>query len=202
MPNGLEAGGNLLRELQLRCALPCGAASFALPADNERCQALLVFHVDEGEIEGVEVSGLSIALLADTPGMMIDGGWRVGVYMDEQASEDQANALGAVFSGQKGGPMEDIAPLIGEMLGIERAPIEYSEEGTRHHAKIGDDIEIVVEDFMPEAIGEVSRVTNVAHPANTTLSVAQATTSRIKGFGLDISNEGKNGHSAPFSWAA
>jgi len=49
---------------------------------------------------------------------------------------------------------------------------------------------------------QVSKVTNIAHPANTTLTIARATASRIKGFGLDISNEGKNGHHAPFSWAA
>ncbi len=158
--------------------------------------------MDSGDIEGVDVSGLSVGMLADSPGMMIEGGWKVGVYMDDQATDEQAAALGAVFSGQKGGPMEALAPLIGEMLGIERAPIVYQEDGPRHHAKIGDDIEIVVEDFVPEALGQVSRLTNLAHPVATTLTVARATTSRIKGFGLDISNEGKNGHAAPFSWAA
>jgi len=181
---------------------PCGASSLTLPATNERCLVLFVFHVDSGEIEGVDVSGLSVGMLADSPGMMIEGGWKVGVYMDDQATDEQAAVLGAVFSGQKGGPMEALAPLIGEMLGIERAPIEYLEDGPRHHAKIGDDIEIVVEDFVPEALGQVTRLTNVAHPVATTLTVARATTSRIKGFGLDISNEGKNGHAAPFSWAA
>jgi hypothetical protein len=180
---------------------PCGAASFGLPADNERCHVLLIFHVDRGEIDGVDVSDRSIALLADTPGNMIDGNWRVGVFMDEKASDEQADGLGAVFSGQKGGPMEALAPLIGEMLGVERAAIEYTDDGTRHHARIGDDIEVEIEDFKPEQLGEVTKITNVAHPANTTLTVARATTSRIKGFGLDISNEGKNGHSAPFSWA-
>ncbi|HUK93935.1 MAG TPA: DUF1326 domain-containing protein [Gaiellaceae bacterium] len=181
---------------------PCGASSLTLPATNERCHVLFVFHVEEGEIEGVDVSGLSVGILADSPGMMIEGGWKVGVYLDDKATEAQAEALGAVFSGQKGGPMEALAPLIGELLGVERAPIEFDEDGPRHHAKIGGDIEIVVEDFVPEQLGQVSRLTNVAHPVATTLTVARATTSRIKGFGLDISNEGKNGHAAPFSWAA
>jgi hypothetical protein len=163
---------------------------------------LFVFHMDSGDIEGVDVSGLSVGILADSPGLMIEGGWKVGVSMGEQATDEQAEALGAVFSGQKGGPMEALSALIGEMLGVECAPIEFSEDRSRHHAKIGDDIEIVVEDFVPEALGETTRITNVAHPVATTLTVARATTSRIKGFGLDISNEGKNGHAAPFSWAA
>ncbi len=92
-------------------ACPCGATSFLLPGDNERCVVILVFHVDSGEVEGVDVSGLSLAIVADAPGRMADGNWRVGVVMDEQASQEQAEALGAVFSGQKGGPMEALTPL-------------------------------------------------------------------------------------------
>jgi hypothetical protein len=50
--------------------------------------------------------------------------------------------------------------------------------------------------------GEVSKLTGIFHPANSTLTIAQATTSRVNAFGLEFSNAGKNGHSAPFSWAA
>jgi hypothetical protein len=117
---------------------PCGASSFALPATNDRCNFLMAFHVDSGEIEGGDVSGLSVGIVGDTPGMMVNGGWRVGVLMDEKASSEQAAALGSVFAGQKGGPMEMLAPLIGEMLGVESAPIDYADDGSRHRVKIGD----------------------------------------------------------------
>ena len=180
---------------------PCGASSFALPATNDRCNFLMAFHVDSGEIEGVDVSGLSVAILGDSPGMMVDGGWRVGVLMDEKASEGQAQALAAVFGGQKGGPMEMLAPLIGEMLGLERASIDYADEGSRHRVKIGDFVDIEVEDFVPEGAAEPTRLTGTIHPANSTLTVARATRSRVSAFGLDFSAEGKNGHSAPLSWS-
>jgi hypothetical protein len=65
--------------------------------------------------------------------------------MDEAASQEQAEALGAVFSGQKGGPMEIVAPLVGETLGMEVAPIEYADDGRRHRVKIGDLVDIEVE---------------------------------------------------------
>ena len=102
---------------------PCGASSFLLPATNDRCTFLMAFHIDSGEIDGVDVSDLSVGILGDTPGKMADGGWRVGVLMDEQASEEQAEALAGVFGGQRGGPMGMLAPLIGEMMGVERASI-------------------------------------------------------------------------------
>jgi hypothetical protein len=175
-----------------------------MPADTERCRVVLIFHVDSGEIDGTDVSGLTVGVLADTPPLMANGNWRVGVFMDEAASQEQAEKLGAVFSGQLGGPPELLVPLIGEMLGMVTAPIEYEDDGRRHRVRIGEFAEIEIVDFVPPQTpeGEVSKITEVFHPANSTLTIAQATASRVSAFGLDFANTGKNGHYAPFSWAA
>ena len=180
---------------------PCGASSLVLPADNERCRVVLAFHVEEGEVEGVDVGDLTTVIVADTPQQMTDGNWRLGLLMDARASQEQAQALEAVFGGEKGGPMAMVAPLIGEMLGMETARIDYADDGSRHHVKVEDRIEIDVEDFVPEGETEPSRLTGINHPANSTLTVARATRSHVNAFGLEFSNEGKNGHSAPFSWS-
>ena len=183
---------------------PCTTSGLTMPADAERCRVVLVFHIEGGEVDGVDVSGLTVAMLADTPQVMADGNWRVGVFMDEAASQEQADKLGAVFSGQLGGPMEVLSGLIGENLGTEVAPIEYEDDGRRHRVRIGEFAEIEIEDFVPPQTpeGEVSKLTGVFHPANSTLTMAQATASRVNAFGLEFSHAGKNGHSAPFSWAA
>jgi hypothetical protein len=183
---------------------PCSSSGLTMPADTERCEAMLAFHVDSGEIDGVDVSGLSVALLGDAPALMSEGNWRVGMIMDAAASPEQAEALGAVFSGQKGGPMEGLAPLIGEMLGMETAPIEFVDDGRRHRLKVGDAIRIEVEDFVSpfnEEAGEPIRVSGVGFPSDT-LTVGRATTSQVNVLGLEFANEGKNSFSAPFSWAA
>jgi hypothetical protein len=135
---------------------------------------------------------------------MLTGKWRVGVFMDAAASPQQAEKLGAVFSGQAGGAMAGLVPLIGEMLGMETAPIQYQDEGRRHRIKIGSAVDIEIEDFVPpqSTTGEVSKLTGLFHPANSTLTIAKAARARVKAFGLEFSNDGKNGHSAPFSWAA
>jgi hypothetical protein len=183
---------------------PCTTSGLTKPADAERCRVVLVFHIDFGEVDEVDVSGLTVAVLADTPQVMADGNWRVGVFMDEDANEEQADKLGAVFSGQLGGPMEALSGLIGENLGVEVAPIEYEDDGRRHRVRIGEFAEIEIEDFVPPQTpeGEVSKLTGVFHPANSTLTMAQATTSWVNAFGLEFSHAGKNGHSAPFTWAA
>ena len=183
---------------------PCSTSALTMPADTERCRVVLVFHVDSGEVDGTDVSGLTVGVLADTPPLMANGNWRVGVFMDEAASQEQAEKLGAVFSGQLGGPPELLVPLIGEMLGMVRAPIEYEDDGRRHRVRIGEFAEIEIVDFVPPQTpeGEVSKITGVFHPANSTLTIAQATASRVSAFGLDFANTGENGHYAPFSWAA
>ena len=181
---------------------PCGASSLVLPADKERCQVVLAYHVDSGDIEGVDVSDRTVVVVADTPAQMSDGNWKVGLIMDDGTSEEQGEALGAVFGGQKGGPMEMVASLIGEMLGVENMPITYEDDGFVHRLKVADWIDMEVEDFVPEGESEPSRLTGIHHPSASTLTVARATRSKIEAFGMTFENEGKNGHSAPFSWAA
>jgi hypothetical protein len=181
---------------------PC-TASLALGADYDRCRVTLVFNVTNGDVEGTDVSGLAVAAVADTPKVMTDGNWRLGVFIDADASDEQADKLGAVFGGQLGGPMEALGPLVGENLGVERAPIEVREDGLRHSVKIGDAIDFEIEDVVPFGVetGEPARLVGIFHPAGSELTVSKATRSSINAFGIEY--EGKAGFStSQFSWAA
>jgi hypothetical protein len=105
------------------------------------------------------------------------------------------------LSGQLGGPPAMLGPLIGEMLGVEKTPITYSEDGRGHHVRIGDDIDVGVEDFVAAEGHDPVQLTNVFHPSNTTLTVAPAHAAHLSTFGIDWGHEGQSGFSAPFSWA-
>jgi hypothetical protein len=181
---------------------PC-TASLAFGATHERCRVTLVFNVKDGEVEGTDVGGLTVAAVADTPKVMTDGNWRLGVFIDAAASDEQAEKLGAVFSGALGGPMQALGPLIGESLGVERAPIEVREEGLRHSIRIGDAVDFEIEDVVPfgSETGEPARLVGIFHPAGSELTVAHATRSKIDAFGIQY--EGNSAFSrSPFSWAA
>jgi hypothetical protein len=125
------------------------------------------------------------------------------LFLDAKASEAQGAKLAGVFSGQMGGPMSGLAPLISEMLGIEKASIEYSNEGRRHRVKIGEtvgsEVADIVSPFDPD--GPAPKLTGVHHPASSTLTVARGVESRIAAFGYEIALRGTSGFSAPFSWA-
>jgi hypothetical protein len=186
------------------CDVPCPCTvSLALGATQDRCNATLIFRVKNGNVDGVDVSGLAVAAVVDSPKVMSEGNWKLGVFIDAAASDEQAEALGGVFSGALGGPMEALGPLVSENLGVERAPIEIREDGLTHSVKIGDAVDIEVEDVVPFGVesGEPARLTGIFHPAGTELTIAQATRASIDAFG--ISYTGKSALSTSnFAWAA
>jgi hypothetical protein len=197
-----QIAGTYFETCSCEVVCPC-TASLALGADYDRCKVTLVFNVRDGDVEGTDVSGLTVAAVADTPKVMSEGNWRLGVFIDAAASDQQAEKLGAVFSGQLGGPMEALGPLVSENLGVERAPIEVREEGLRHSVRIGDAVDFEIEDVVPFGVesGEPARLTGIFHPAGSELTIAKATRSNISAFGVEY--EGKAAFStSKFAWAA
>jgi hypothetical protein len=185
---------------ELMC--PCNL-SFDHGATYDYCRATLGFNIREGAVDGTDVAGRKVVVIADTPKVMTEGNWRVGVYIDDGASDDQFDKLVQVFSGQLGGPMAGLAPLIGEMLGVERAAIEMDDDGLNHSVKVGDTIEFAIEDIVPFGVetGEPVRFSGMFHPVASDLTMAEAKRSQINAFGIEY--EGKTGVShADFAWAS
>jgi hypothetical protein len=185
---------------ELMC--PCNL-SLDHGATYDFCRVVLFFDIREGDIEGTDIAGRRVALIADTPKVMTEGNWRLGVYVDDQANDEQLDKLIKVFGGQLGGPMGALAPLVGEVVGVERAAIEVSDDGLRHSVRVADTIDFEVEDVVPFGVetGEPVRFHGMFHPVASDLVMAEAKRSRINAFG--ISFEGKTGLStSEFSWAA
>ncbi len=181
---------------------PCNM-SFDHGATYDYCRVTLVFDIQGGNVEGTDIGGCKIAMIADTPKVMTEGNWKVGVFIDDQASDEQADKLGQVFTGQLGGPMAALGPLVGEMLGVERAPFEVRHDGLSHTVRIGDAIEFEIEDIVPFGVetGQPVRLVGVFHPVGSELTAAEAKRSKINAFGIQY--EGKTGLStSEFSWAA
>ena len=185
---------------ELMC--PCNL-SFDHGATYDFCRATLGFNIREGAVDGTDVASRKVVLIAETPKVMTDGNWRVGVYIDDQAGDEQFDKLVQVFSGQLGGPMAALAPLIGEMLGVERAAIHFDDDGLRHSVRVGDTIEFEIEDIVPFGVetGEPVKFSGMFHPVASDLTMAEAKSSRIDAFGIQY--EGRTGVShSNFSWAS
>src|SRR3954449_6168583 len=185
---------------ELMC--PCNL-SFSHGATYDFCRVTLVFDIRGGAVDDTDIAGCKVALIADTPKVMTDGNWRVGVFVDDGASEQQFDKLVQVFGGQLGGPMAGLAPLIGEMLGVQRAAIDIEDDGLLHGVRVDDVIDFQIQDIVPFGVetGEPVRFAGMFHPVGSDLTMAEAKRSRIDAFG--ITYEGKTGLSkSSFSWAA
>ena len=197
-----ELTGSYVETCSCELMCPCNL-SFDHGATYDFCRVTLVFNIQAGQIEGTDIAGRKVVIIADTPKVMTDGNWRLGVYVDDQASDEQLDKLVKVFSGQLGGPMGALAPLVGEVLGVERAAIVVTDDGLRHSVRVGDTIDFEIEDIVPYGVetGEPVRFHGMFHPVGSDLTMAEAKRTRINAFG--ISYQGKTGLSkSPFSWAA
>jgi hypothetical protein len=199
--------GRLFECCNCEVVCPCSAYPFR-GADYDRCITVFAFHVDSGEIEEVNVAGTNVAVVGDLPKYFLEGNWRVGLLVDDAASDEQAAKLEAVFSGELGGPLAAVSGLIGENLGVERVPMQFSAEGGSHALTVGNQGRLAIRDLVPTGVenGPPARLTGVFHPMTAAgLSDGQVTLSQAED-GSDLEAFGMHWHPtaglwAHFSWA-
>ena len=130
--------GSLLEVCTCDTLCPCWIGE---DPDGGTCQSVVTYHFDRGTIRGIDVSGLTIASAVFIPGNILAGNWKQVVFIDDQASDEQAQAMEDAFTGKLGGPWADLAQLVGERVAIERAAISHEVSDGRGRLRVGDFIE-------------------------------------------------------------
>jgi hypothetical protein len=136
--------GRLLEVCTCNILCPCWVGE---DPDSGVCDGTLGWHVDKGTVDGVDVSGHSIVALCHIPGNILKGNWNVRLYVDDKATAPQKDALVAVWTGKKGGPVADLAKLVGKVDAIEQVPIEFLVEGAKGTLKVGQAIDALLEPY-------------------------------------------------------
>jgi hypothetical protein len=120
------------------CNLVCPCPVDGPPTSPDgQCHGHLVFHIENGNLDDTDLSGVDIGLVNLFPSNLTAGGWKFGLVVDEGASDEQAQALERIIKGEEGGPFEQFAALTDEWLGMERAAVSFS-DGDRPSGSIGD----------------------------------------------------------------
>lgn len=120
------------------CKQVCPCAVDGPPTGRDgQCRGLLVHEVRDGNLDGTDLSGVLVAMAYMAPSNISAGNLKVGIVVDSQASDEQAEALGRIFKGDAGGMFGEFAPLFGEWLGVDRADISFS-DGEEPSARVGD----------------------------------------------------------------
>ena len=193
--------GNYYENCSCSAVCPCTSSNMQAPATNDRCNAVFAFDLTSGDVNGTDVSGCSLMLMVDSPAVMADGDWKVGLVIDSSASDAQVEALGAVMSGDLGGPPAALGPLIGDFVGIERHPISFAVNGDDHTVTVGDSVSFTVQQELSTA-GDPVQLTGIdTHPAGPVLNVFRVSASSVSIMDMEFCGAGLSCFSNPFSWA-
>jgi len=183
---------------------PCPTSGLAGRPTKGSCDAGLVFHIERGAHGTTSLDGLNFAVLLHTPEAMGAGNWTVGLIVDERATAAQREAIVAIGSGQGGGPMAAVGPLVTKFAGVESRPIRIERGDMRRSVSIPGMLDISVDGIPGASPGEPIYLDNVGHPAESRLALAKASRGHLHAFGIDWDDtSGKvNGHFAPFAWSS
>ena len=158
-----EIEGRLLEVCTCNVLCPCWVGE---DPDRGTCDSAFGWQIDTGEIEGIDVSGLTLGLSVHIPGnVLVPKSWTAAVFVDDRATPEQEAALLKVFTGQLGGAIADLAGLIGEVVSVERVPISFTVEEGKGHLRIGT----VTEAELIPYVGATGRPTVLAETAFSTI---------------------------------
>jgi hypothetical protein len=144
-PMAYDIEGRLLEVCTCNILCPCWVGE---DPDGGVCESSLAWRIDKGTIEGVDVSGRTIAQSVHIPGNVLAGNWRAVVYVDDETTDEQQAAMLKVFTGELGGAIADLAGLIGEVIAVERAPITFTVEEGKGILTIGEAVDAELAPFQ------------------------------------------------------
>lgn len=193
--------GQLLEVCTCKVLCPCWIGE---DPDNGTCDGTLAWKVEKGDINGIDVSGLTICVLAHIPGNILEGNWRAVVYVDNRASPEQKQALLDVWTGKLGGPIADLVQLIGEVVAVKDVPFTVEVTDGKGKLVVGDEIYAEMEPFK----GATGKATTLHDTVFTTIPGSPAYVSKSPKYraknaelGLDIDLTGHNAIQGSFRFA-
>jgi hypothetical protein len=181
---GYQLQGTLLEACDCAVLCPCWIGE---DPDGGTCQSVVAYHLDSGVVGGVDVSGLTVASVVFIPGNVLAGGWKQLLFIDDGASDEQHRALADLFTGVLGGPIADLAQLVGERLGVVRAPISHTVVEGKGTLRVGDDT--VVASMEPYR-GPDGSITTLQNSIFSTVPGSPAWVGKADRFAVNIPEHG------------
>jgi len=183
---------------------PCVASLGAARPSHGYCQSWWGIRIFDGECEGESLSGLCAGILLDVPGKMGEGGWTVALYLDSKASDTAFGHLEKIFTGQAGGSLGILSLLVAEVIGVERADLNFAEKDGGWHmiAKQNDKkvADCAIAPLTGQRDGEQVMITNSQYWVAPDVVLASGTKSKVRAFGRVWDFSGQSAEYARVSW--
>jgi hypothetical protein len=182
----------------------CFAGGLTVTPTKGTCTVAMAFQVEHGAFGRVPLDDLGFIIVAHAPEAMVRGNWSVGIVVDERATDEQRDALGAIASGAAGGPIAALSGFVGKFLGMQPASIRFDRHGHKWSVRAADAVEMSGTGVLragPHAT-EPIHFDYTGHPAADRFALAHPLGSHIHALGLSWDDISGDNHAqyAPFAW--
>lgn len=191
------------------CDVPC-PCTFAQAPTNNRCEGVLAYHIQQGSYGDTSLDGLNILAVSEFEGNIWGGETKavMGIFLDERASDEQREALQAIWGGKAGGFPGEFAKLIGDLRGVETAPItfEVDEDLASWSAEIPGKVTASAEALTGPMTPEGKRVQTLNAPGSetgpgTVATWGRASADTVDAYGFKWEWAGQSSKHIPFDWS-
>lgn len=192
--------GELVLSCNCTVFCPCVLSLGNHPPTEGYCQTWAGFRIDSGHFGDVDLSGINLGLVMEIPGYMSRGNWTAGLFLDERASIYAEKAIGRIFSGKAGGTTSLLSILVGNFLGIQRAPITYEVREATRLFQIPKIIDGAVTPVPGKEKGDHTRIVNSQYWIAPEIIVAKSDKSRMRAFGRNWNFAGRSAEICKLDW--
>lgn len=192
--------GEFLEVCDCHTICPCWTGS---SPEEDACTGVFAWAVEDGAIDGVDVGGQVAVSVSTHSGHRDSARQRVMLFVLESASDAQVQALAGAFSGVYGGPLAELAGLLGELLGIERVPIEVEFSARRAALTVGrrilaDTSTLLGPAGRPTTLADAKLSAVLGSPAE--VGVSRRFKVGLPGHGIDLDLRGRSAMRGRFSY--
>jgi hypothetical protein len=184
---GYQLEGRLLEVCTCNVLCPCWIGE---APDGGTCEGVVAYAIDKGTIGDVDVSGRTIVIVGHLPGPALEGNWKVVLAVDDQATEEQMEALVQVWTGKAGGPVADLAQLVGELVAVERTPITFTVSEGKGNLRIGDGMAPMVDAELASYVGATGKTTTLVDTVFSTIPGSPAYVGKAASYRRNTSRYG------------
>lgn len=201
-PAPYQLSGSFYEACDCYAVCPCWTGG---DPDDGHCTGVFAWEIDEGTVDGVEVAGLRAVSVSYHAGFRGDDArQRVVLFIDEAATLKQSEALQDLFAGSLGGPLRELAALMGELLDVQMANILIRHEGRFSTLSVGR--RILVESAATEGPeGRMMTLHNgkLAEVLGSPAEIGESWRFRVglAAFGMEMDLRGRSAMKGRFSYA-
>ena len=194
--------GDVMEACSCATTCPCNFGSDPTPLP---CEVVIGWRIQDGNYGNTRLDGLSVVLYGRIPGNVFQGNWTVGVYLDQRASQPQAQALGDIFAGNAGGWPAMLSSLIGNLLPPKQVPIHFQTVDGEHSITIPGLLEVGSERVPNPLPGQPPldpKVSDLAVPFYTgSVNVRRSRTLRLSDPGMSFQYTGRSSLVGQFDYS-